>query len=311
MAKLQGPLFSEKASKQLGKNLIYKTKGGKSFLTKYNKPGGVKPFTPSASQVAKRAEYSALVEKWRGLFPVERNYWNNLATKLNQKMSGWNYFLKKGGTPFIAKNGLVGYWSFDEIVAGKIPDLSGEENHGTPRPLYPDNYPHLVNSKNAKMVKAGSFDGIDDFVACGDDESLNPVNLTVEAWIYPKAEPVSIFSAIANKKSSYILDRYSTKKIRFYLYGLTVKAHFSASDILLNQWTHVVGTWDGSRVKIYLNGVLDKDEGDTGTIDTGTDLLIGSFIGTGKFFDGWIDEVRVYNRALLLPEIKKHYDLLF
>ena len=77
MVRLIGPLFSLKAQKQLGKSLIYKTKGNKSFLTKYNKPGGVRKFTPSASQTTMRKHYYEAVGKWRILTPAEQKQWRD------------------------------------------------------------------------------------------------------------------------------------------------------------------------------------------------------------------------------------------
>jgi len=94
MARAKGPLFSEEASKQLGKTLIFKTKAGKSFITRYNKPGGQNPFTPSASQTSNRVIYGLAVEKWRAMPASLKAYWDGLAKEKNLKISGWNYFLK-------------------------------------------------------------------------------------------------------------------------------------------------------------------------------------------------------------------------
>ena len=77
MVRLSGPLFSEKASKQLGKKVIYKTKGNRSFLTKYNKPGGVSPFTPSAAQRTMRNYYYEAIGKWRELTNAEKKQWRD------------------------------------------------------------------------------------------------------------------------------------------------------------------------------------------------------------------------------------------
>lgn len=94
MVRATGPLFSLEARKQLGKTLIYKTKGGKSFITRYNKPGGQNPHTPSTSQAEKRNYYGIAVEVWQNKTNEEKAYWNNIVKLQNLKMSGWNLFLK-------------------------------------------------------------------------------------------------------------------------------------------------------------------------------------------------------------------------
>jgi len=94
MARTKGPLFSEEAQKQLGKSIIFKTKAGKTFVTRYNKPGGVKSFSPSESQTEKREMYAAAVGLWRALSDAEKEEYNKLVKQKNLKMSGWNYFYK-------------------------------------------------------------------------------------------------------------------------------------------------------------------------------------------------------------------------
>lgn len=97
MVRLKGPLFSQEARKQLGKSLIFKTKGNRAFLTKYNKPGGVKKFTPSDSQLAKRSWYGQAVAAWRVLSEANKKLWRDLAK--GKKLSGWNLFLKQYTIP--------------------------------------------------------------------------------------------------------------------------------------------------------------------------------------------------------------------
>ncbi len=94
MVRLKGPLFSLKAQKQLGKTLIFKRKGNRNFLTRYNKPGGQNPFSPSASQVAKRDLYGEAIGIWKAKTDNQKLYWNNLDEGKRLKISGWNLFYK-------------------------------------------------------------------------------------------------------------------------------------------------------------------------------------------------------------------------
>lgn len=80
MVSLKGPLFSVKAQKQLGKTLIYKSKGNKSFLTKYNKPGGNRKFTASEEQVVMRGYMQDGRDAWAGLSDANKTAWNDFVT---------------------------------------------------------------------------------------------------------------------------------------------------------------------------------------------------------------------------------------
>ena len=80
------------AQKQLGKTLIYKMKGNRAFATRYNRPGGKNPFSPSASQVLNREFYGEAVAVWQAKSQAQKDYWNDLAKERNLSMSGWNLF---------------------------------------------------------------------------------------------------------------------------------------------------------------------------------------------------------------------------
>jgi len=79
MTKLKNPLFSLTAQKQLGHELIYKMKGNRAFVTKYNRPGNKNPFSPSASQVTNREFYTSAVAIWQAKTQDQKDYWNELA----------------------------------------------------------------------------------------------------------------------------------------------------------------------------------------------------------------------------------------
>jgi hypothetical protein len=72
----------------------------------------------------------------------------------------------------------------------------------------------------------------------------------------------------------------------------------------LNEWTHLATTYDGARQRLYVNGVLVASRAQTGSIVVANQpLRIGGNNSSGEFFQGMIDEVRVYNRALSVGEI--------
>ena len=72
----------------------------------------------------------------------------------------------------------------------------------------------------------------------------------------------------------------------------------------LNTWTHVAMTYNGAQMRLYVNGVLVGQRAQTGSIQTNNgQLRIGGSAAFGEFFQGMIDEVRIYNRALSATEI--------
>ena len=105
MARAKAPFFSLGAQKQIGKALIYKQKGDRSLVTRYNKPGGQNPSPPSAAQIQKREFYAAAVLVWQGKTDNQKAYWNDLARERKLVMSGWNLFYK---TAFADPEGNLG-----------------------------------------------------------------------------------------------------------------------------------------------------------------------------------------------------------
>jgi len=93
MVRITGPLHSLKASKQFGHLMIFKTYGNRNILTKYNKPGSVKPFTKSATQSQTRTTYGEAVEAWRALSSNEKEQYDTEAT--GERYSGYNLFMQE------------------------------------------------------------------------------------------------------------------------------------------------------------------------------------------------------------------------
>ena len=73
----------------------------------------------------------------------------------------------------------------------------------------------------------------------------------------------------------------------------------------LNAWTHVALTYDGTTMQLYVNGVLAASQARTGSIQASSNpLWIGGNSPYGEYFQGLIDEIRIYNRALTQAEIQ-------
>jgi len=159
-----------------------------------------------------------------------------------------------------------------------------------------------------------SFDGEDDYVEVPDDSSLRfPDQVTFEAWVYIRSLPE--YKCIYNKPdhTTGLLSETDSRGFSFSVVIAGTRQKLDRNTATeLNKWYHVVGTYVGStgEQKIYVNGALENSRtGDTGTIDSkvGDNVYIGSRAGGNHFMDGFINEVRIYARALPLDEIQWNY----
>ncbi len=167
-------------------------------------------------------------------------------------------------------------------------------------------------------ARALNFDGIDDMVSIPNSASLNTgTGLTIEAWIYPTDSETPLQSVL--NKSTFATQGYvfprtddAWRSISFYVHleGQGWKIARAAYPLLpngapdINKWYHVAATYDGFKLRIYINGVLSATEEFPGTISRNTNpITIGNQPGYAEYFRGSVDEVRIWDRALDLCEI--------
>ncbi len=205
------------------------------------------------------------------------------------------------GKPFWTE-GLVLWLRFEEGKGSVAYDSSGAGNHGTVR--------------NAQWVpgrfgRALRFDGRSSFVEVPDSPSLNPrKELTLEAWILPFSWDVG-FNRRVMQKSGLQDDRQYrlTAEWGLFKFDIFEVGGVAASLPQPGRWHHVVGVYDGRKVQLWVDGKLAAEREAKGEIPVTTSPL---FVGTKRayaprsdWFNGLIDEVRVYNRALSPEEIRK------
>jgi hypothetical protein len=214
-------------------------------------------------------------------------------------------------------SGLAAWWRAE----GDANDAKGT-NNGT-----------LVNGATFAPGKTGSafsLGGVNDYIEVPDAPSLNPVNaLTVEAWYQPT------ISFKGNGANAIVDKGYASHSPPFYQYHLFVVGNqgWGSSSAAFGFWVaaggnsyyaltpgtnwtpgfwyHLTGAYDGSAVKIYVNGVLIASSPASGTMtDYGRPLRIGAFdnlSGSDSYTPGLVDEVAIYNRALTANEIAALY----
>lgn len=203
--------------------------------------------------------------------------------------------------------GLVSYWNFDEGV-GMIAHDSVGSNNGT---IYGATWTTGI------VGGALSFDGVNDYIYVGDVPSLDISSaLTLGAWI--KTDKVTNDTIIskdddAGNREYYFgvsYDGNNPGRVRWTL--KTNSFQFRDSSVVVNdsQWHYIVGTYDGSYLRTYIDGVEDitSPVAQTGFIpNTSAPFLIGAKYSPGQYFRGVIDEVAVYDRALTSDEIRNRF----
>lgn len=210
-----------------------------------------------------------------------------------------------------ASKDLVAAWSFEEGSGDTVKDVSGNGHDGV-----------ISGAKwtDGKLGKALSFNGDGDQVLIENDDSLNiQGELTVEAWVFPKAWNPDL-NAVAQKwedgtnRRQYQINVY---KERNWWYVSDAGSNFpraeGAIEVPLNQWTHLAGTYDGKKLRSYTNGKFDVELAQAnGIFASDIPVVIGGY-GTktpkcvysqNRHFNGIIDEVRFWNKALTEDEIK-------
>ncbi|GEM_PF-3901780 len=163
-----------------------------------------------------------------------------------------------------------------------------------------------------------NFDGVDDYVQVADADVLDITGeITIEAWYKPENITGSWrYQRIVTKPHTtcvapyamYSIEHTETNKLSFVLSDANYSEVFlrSATTIENGNWYYVAGTYDGSKQRLYLNGVEESSVDRTITIGTNDQpLFIGAAPGScNEYFDGTIREVRIWNRALTQEEIQ-------
>lgn len=203
------------------------------------------------------------------------------------------------GTSVGNAGSLVGYWSFDDIQGTVVPDQSGTGNDGTI-----NGAPLLIDGPFGKALQ---LDGISDYIDCGNAESLNITDkLTVSAWVKtvdagdPIGGEMGGQNHYVSKNDSYGI-KHRTNLLIFWIYnGGWYATRISIDNSFNGEWHHVVGTYNGSVLKTYVDGSLEGEASHEGTIDLNDDNVnIGKNPAQNdQNFDGAIDEVMIYARDL-------------
>jgi glucose/arabinose dehydrogenase len=259
--------------------------------------------------------------------PVIRNSVNSIASPTPQILGGTSYafdswsdggarshdivastsrtltarFTSTGAPP--APAGLVGSWSFDEGSGTVATDSSGRGNTGTlgGGPTW---------TSSGRHGGALSFDGTNDWVTVADSASLDLTGpLTTTAWVRPAS--LGSWRQVVMKETSgglayalYANGESGNRPAGYYSIGGADRGVDAPAALASGTWTHLASSFDGTTMRMFVNGVQVASTPFAGSVPTsGSPLRIGGNGVWGEWFAGLIDEVRVYNRALSAAEV--------
>jgi len=236
-----------------------------------------------------------------------------------------------GGAPI--QSGLVGWWPLN----GNANDYSGNGNTGTPSSItynslgyfapgpfasaflndvvYPStNATIFINSAYAPAIslKSASFNGANSVVTAGNGASLSLTSaITVEAWI--DAPTSSSYEGVVDKGrdlyggwSLNIGEIPNKASFKVHISG-TNRDIIAGGNYIANSWTQLVGTFDGTTLKIYQNGTLSNSILYSGTIGTDSYPLSIGDTNDGLFYNGLISNVQLYSIALTPTQVRQLY----
>ncbi len=160
--------------------------------------------------------------------------------------------------------------------------------------------------------KALDFDGSNDYVNCGNSSSVNITGaITMEAWIRPDVLATQSIIKKNTAASGYELSLSQPNNGRVFV-RLNGSATYRIDSSTLyprdgQTWMHVAATYDGSTIKLYVNGVLEGSiTGPSSIVSNTNNLLIGADpIDFSKPFNGCIDEARLWNIARTQQQIRE------
>ncbi|MCC7060805.1 MAG: hypothetical protein IT508_11300, partial [Burkholderiaceae bacterium] len=196
---------------------------------------------------------------------------------------------------------LVAAYNFNETGGATVSDRSASGNTGS--------VSGASRISSGRSGRALSFDGANDWVTIGGSATLDlSTGMTLEAWVYPTA---------LGSASRVVLGKEAAGSLVYSLYANTSSRPGAKLDLAggrvvtgptqltRSTWTHLAATYDGSTLRLFVNGLEVASTAASGPLPASPGpLRIGGHAVGGEWFRGRIDEVRVYARTLTAGEIQ-------
>lgn len=226
----------------------------------------------------------------------------------------------------VDQGGLIGYWPFDgkTMIGATTTDISGNNNNGT-----------LINTTRPAVVKLGkigqaiNFNGAttSSYVRVPFGPTLDSPAISISFWFKANATPTANDTIVSRDFDgngiAYSFDLrggpWNPTFCTYYTVGnlvicVSATGPPNFGNFEVGKWYHVVGTFDGSKsYRIYVNGAynqINEEPTPLFVASSNPGLTIGAFLNQGnpeRYFNGSVDDLRIYNRALTDTEVQQLY----
>lgn len=224
-------------------------------------------------------------------------------------MPAWVGFSTPGKTEPLHPRGFVAHWTFDELVDGVFADAGGGGLAARAE--------QGVSARAGVLGAALGLEGPSAVRVAASKAFADLPGLTICAWVLPGE--LSGYREIFRKEDGDRRLLFSFQHDgRILSLGLQTEgtgyqeldASTDPAMLADGQWHHVAGTYDGRRMTVYLDGLIIGLQTRSGRIVSGgpADAFIGSSGGTGEYFQGGIDDLRIFRAALTAEEIAQLYE---
>ena len=185
----------------------------------------------------------------------------------------------------------AGHWALNEGTGTALTDSSGNNISGV---TY--NSPSWVAGQYGTAL---NLNGSNQYALINDNALLDVTDhFTLSAWMYADTDSSTSQHMVIGKSSDFRFG-YSGGVSSFGLYAPTAIGRWVCTAVTKGAWHHVAATYNGSRVRLYVDGNLANEEVvKPGSVATDYRVYIGSYSGTTYCFDGTIDDIRIYNVVL-------------
>jgi hypothetical protein len=207
---------------------------------------------------------------------------------------------------YVPTNGLVGYWPFN----GNANDESGNGNNGTV------NGATLTIDRNENENSAYSFDGVNDRIFINNSSSFDTESWSISAWYLTSATGHNRISSKSSDIVSGETNYLAIIVLEGNVYGSASQNGNTNNPLPIDnnltnngQWHHVVYIRGGGNFSLYVDGVLTSQVFDMfGNLANTNPLYFGSPASNSQFFNGKLDDIGIWNRALTQQEITNLYN---
>ncbi len=211
------------------------------------------------------------------------------------------------GPRALAVSDLIGYWNFDEATGLTTADSSGNGNDGTITGSGVSHSVVLPPTSCFVNTHSAQFDGSGGYVSIADNSSMDPASqISISFWMNPDTV-TNGFQHIIFKQGP-VVTSYGVWLNGDHIYmednDNSIRGLNSNTTVTPGVWHYITVTYDGTDQKLYIDGSLDNSQSIPGITLSYTNSPVK--VGSGDYnnpFAGYVDDLRIYGRALTASEI--------